>query len=525
MNKLKFIFTLSIDQSTKIMIVLIQLVYSLVYNSTGKLIRFCRNYILSSIFFFSLFFGFQLFAKSKIVFQADTSKKCHYQSLLSKPNVFTGVLDSLKKIDKLNRKNRSLKEVKLAYESILEQQKGFINSRMFLFDTLIYPFANSILENIKAANSKYDLFNHVVISRSRIPNAYCYGNGVIVINLGILSFLKNEDQLAALIGHEYAHHVMQHMEKGIEYKKAHYQDKETKKKLRKINRTEIAQNANYEQFELENAMVYRAQNRALERQADSLGFELLKKTDYSKKAALDLLRLLDSCDLEKYNYKLDYSQIFSNGEYEFNSKLLLDKAGMELEEKQDQSIIDALKTHPDCKERIENINNLFNSNEEKPSPSERDISSIGKISDYEMLFSDIENKRFALCIKNALLFQKEEKDKILEVLIANCLAELYFAQKNHLLWNYIPHPSDDYIYNYHQLLVIIENIRLSELKKLTLAYIEKVNSDIGQNTMDCGGYVEYLKLQQKSIIENSHPSEEQKEIIKLDYPNNSFLVN
>lgn len=489
------------------------------YNSIKFRIPFLSVAFLISVFFINLY------AFGELVYPVDTNKYCKGYRLSSESKSFTPVLDSLEILHKEWRKKLSNKDIKDAYKSVYEQQQGFINSSLFLFDRQLYPKVNKILQRIKKANPQYQTFNHVLISRSRVPNAYCYGNGIIVINLGMMSLLKNEAQLAALLGHEFAHHALKHMEKGILYKKAHQNDKEVKKKRRKINRSEYEQNARYEQYRLENAMVYRAQNRFFESQADSLSIELLKNTTYDASESLSLLNILNICDQEKYNVKLDYVEIFSNGEYVLDNKRLLNKEGMELEEIVDPEIINALKTHPDCKERIKNIVPLINGDTNKEPHFEVEFELIGKQSDYEMLYHDIESKRFALCIKNALLLNHAEYDPLLNIIVANCLAEIYFAQKDHLLWNYLPMPDEDFQWNYHQLLVIIENIRLSELKQLANAFIEKVMNDKDSNALNCDGYLDYLKLQKKCISENRMPTVEEKTSLQRQHPTNSFLIN
>ena len=50
----------------------------------------------------------------------------------------------------------------------------------------------------------------VVLIEDSIPNARCYPNGNIMVFTGILPFTKNEDGLAALLGHEISHALARH---------------------------------------------------------------------------------------------------------------------------------------------------------------------------------------------------------------------------------------------------------------------------------------------------------------------------
>jgi len=481
----------------------------------------------TQILLFFLFILSNVHAASHFNFdcvQNDSLKTNFYHRLASNPASFKQALDSLEQIhDKLYNQHH-VKEVREAYKEVLELQQDFLDYESMLFDTLFYPMVNRVLDELKAANSETQLYNHVLISKSRIPNAYCFGNGIIVINLGMISLLQNEDQLAALLAHEFAHHQLKHMEEGILHKKEYDSNKETKKKLRKISRSEYEQMARLEQFQLESAMNQRTMQRSLETQADSMAAFLLSNSNYELSSIIELLEILDRCDGGKYQIKLNYSELFSQADYVFEKNLLLNSQGMELKEIEDTALINALKTHPDCKQRIDFVQSDFAIKSRDTVQIEQNFIQLGLISDYELLFQDIENRRYALCILHSLQLKNAVRNEpFLDVFIANCLAEIYFAQKDHMLWNYLPLPREEFPINYHQLLVIIENIRLSELKKLSLAYISQVIQSTKEQLNDDQGYLTYLELQQKCIKENRLPQKEELDQFKEQYPLNSFI--
>lgn len=77
----------------------------------------------------------------------------------------------------------------------------------------IYELTNKILPTSLLQNSPYNV--NIVIQQSPELNAYCYPNGTIVINTGLLANLHSEDELVAILSHEIAHFVLDHSVKNV----------------------------------------------------------------------------------------------------------------------------------------------------------------------------------------------------------------------------------------------------------------------------------------------------------------------
>lgn len=77
----------------------------------------------------------------------------------------------------------------------------------------IYELTNKILPTSLLHNSPYNV--NIVIQQSPEMNAYCYPNGTIVVNTGLLANLHSEDELVAVLSHEIAHFVLDHSVKNV----------------------------------------------------------------------------------------------------------------------------------------------------------------------------------------------------------------------------------------------------------------------------------------------------------------------
>lgn len=75
-------------------------------------------------------------------------------------------------------------------------------------ESYIYSLVNKIVPNVLLDNRQYSV-NIFIVKDSSI-NAYCYPNGTIVINTGLLAALHSEAELVAILSHEVAHYVLDH---------------------------------------------------------------------------------------------------------------------------------------------------------------------------------------------------------------------------------------------------------------------------------------------------------------------------
>ncbi len=82
-------------------------------------------------------------------------------------------------------------------------------------DPELSEYVNQVGQRVAAA-SGVDLPYEFVVLNNSVPNAWALPGGKIAINRGLLSELRNEAELAAVLGHEVAHAAARHGAKRIE---------------------------------------------------------------------------------------------------------------------------------------------------------------------------------------------------------------------------------------------------------------------------------------------------------------------
>ena len=84
----------------------------------------------------------------------------------------------------------------------------------------LYPvfFEN---QNLKDPTSNFD-WEYILIDNKKVKNAWCMPGGKIAVYTGILDVTKNNNGLAAVMGHEIAHAVAKH---SVERMSANYGSK------------------------------------------------------------------------------------------------------------------------------------------------------------------------------------------------------------------------------------------------------------------------------------------------------------
>ena len=85
-----------------------------------------------------------------------------------------------------------------------------------IYDSILLDKCNSILKRIALANPTYRFDTiKLYINRSLSANAACYGEGTVFINLGLFLWIDNDDELALVLGHEFAHQLLNHSESAM----------------------------------------------------------------------------------------------------------------------------------------------------------------------------------------------------------------------------------------------------------------------------------------------------------------------
>ncbi len=130
---------------------------------------------------------------------------------LWRAHIATNVFPYIKKGDDQAELRHEMELDALQFIQVLKENGLTLDDPMM--KNYIYELANKILPPSLLQNSPYNV--NILIQQSPELNAYCYPNGTIVVNTGLLANLHSEDELVAVLTHEIAHFVLDHSVKNV----------------------------------------------------------------------------------------------------------------------------------------------------------------------------------------------------------------------------------------------------------------------------------------------------------------------
>ena len=85
-----------------------------------------------------------------------------------------------------------------------------MKNKDFIFKSEFETSIQSMILRLKKNNPTIPQDLKILIAKDNTPNAYCLADGTFVINMGLYSWLNNEEQIAAVIAHELGHKIEEH---------------------------------------------------------------------------------------------------------------------------------------------------------------------------------------------------------------------------------------------------------------------------------------------------------------------------
>ena len=167
-------------------------------------------------------------------------------------------------------------------------------------------YVGNVLGKLKSSWPVAPVAATVYITPQKDFEAYTLENGAIFVSLGTLQLLENEDELAALLAHEYAHMLLNHHAKdtfeiltryGLRYGNIYLQaTADSSKALEK--RMSTLQIANW----VTDKALFPNWNKGQENDADILAVDLVIKSGYNADAMISMLKKVEMTTLEKKEF-------------------------------------------------------------------------------------------------------------------------------------------------------------------------------------------------------------------------------
>lgn len=432
-----------------------------------------KNY---PLFFTFLLLSLTLFSQTYQVL--DTTD---FQQRTDLVKNFENNFKTFKKQLRKKHKGKIRKQVEKSYENI---HKGFvkdIRKKKLIFNPEFTSYINDLSSEIIKSNPELASKNiKVYISRHISPNALSLGNGVIIVNMGLFKYLENEAQLASVISHEMAHQQLNHTENSILYKAKLNTSKKSIRQTKEIKRQRC--NQQDKAFEILKKLLYTnsKNHRKHEVEADSLGYELYKKTKYPKQEFLNTLKVMAELDslpvisLKKGTYKA----VFNTPNQPFKEEWLKqeDFSSYNYNHYKEKINKDSVKSHPEMVERIAKLKTLFPETLVKTNNSFdnnlfKKLQNISRKEDVPNLYY---LKNYGLSVYLALYrLQRNPNNEYYKNWIGKNFSALHDAKKRYQFNRYIDrlNPKDQ-DKSYQQFLAFMWNLRLEEFKNIAEFYSE-----------------------------------------------------
>ena len=239
--------------------------------------------------------------------------------------------NQLKDLDKKARRDEVVFYHQNAYYSYQRLNSGFI-----YFGDTITNYCNEVLskllENDTILKNKISVYTVV----SPDVNVFMSYDGYMFINLGFLTQIENEAQLAYVMAHEVAHYIKRHSLNGYMHKE------KVKREIKPFSPQEFNE---YYKKVLVNSKNY-------EFEADTLGLSIFLKSDYQLSEVTRVMDILLYSYLPFDEVEMDYG-FFEIGDLKLPNYMKLIKFG-EISAAED--IDDSQNTHPNIARRKKELN-------------------------------------------------------------------------------------------------------------------------------------------------------------------------
>lgn len=351
-----------------------------------------------------------------------------------------------------------------------------------LYDTVLYPYMQSVFNRVIAAHPE---FKHcrLILTRSPVENAFAFGDGTLLFNVGLLSKLNNESQVAFVICHELSHGWFNHVQAGLKKRLDSYFDKDFQKQIR------IAKNEKYDiNKKIKTLLVSFTMNqlynmRVCEKQADSLGYFLLLKTNYDASQGVSTLALLNKIEDPYYPDFINFGKYFncSLSNYEFKHEVpVKGSIFMVKKEKDPMEEGDSLSSHPDCPKRIVFLQDLMKSSPAdfiKPADNIL-FDNIRLKARYEVVQSWYDYEYYDYALYNTLqMLEQNYSNNYLNAMVVLCLYQLKVFMQAHDYAEVVSNISDKNPKNFNDLLYTLNSIGLTDIDQFSRCFSLNLNVD------------------------------------------------
>ena len=363
-------------------------------------------------------------------------------------------------------------------------------------DDYLNSIANEIIKNNPLLKP---LGCHFHFSKVYWPNATSHGEGTIIFNLGLFAKLNTESELAFVLCHELSHLYFDHSNKSIKQYVNTVNSDDFLQELKDIKKSKYEKNKQLDKLEKGIVFKSRRHGRIFESDADSMALVFMQNTRFNLNGALTCLGILDEIDKDTYDTEKGLPALFNSAEYPFRSSWTREEEtlfGTMAVKKLSSKEEDSLKTHPDCKVRIEKLKPILARTVKTPGTDfvigEERFRSLKQQFRFDIVEFCFNSKRLSRCLYNSMeLLKTYPGNPYLVTMIGKCFNSFYDNQVAHTLNQVVDLPSPYLEKNYNTLLRFLQNIRIIEISSIGFNFLKKYQAD-------CSANADFIKIFDKS---------------------------
>lgn len=349
---------------------------------------------------------------------------------------------------------------------------------------------NRLLEDNLELRDKIEVFTYL----SGSDNAFSTNNGIVMINIGLISKVSSEGELAFILSHEIAHVIAEH---------SFNKDIESYKIKKRID--EYSKILKDERIDFQYA--YSKEN---EFEADSLGLDIFQGAGYPQTIAIETLKILANSNLPFSN--VPFEKHYFNDEYfKIPEAYFLEKVDSPVPIKDEY---DDYRSHPNLLSRINKINSSINQtlveddfDGNKYIKTKEEFEDIRKIARFELIELKLLSQEYGEVIYDAYVLLKEHPDsEFLKAAIAKAfygLAKYKIREKFYL----VARPYTSVQEESQQIHYLLRELTTRQLAVLSLKVIIETSELYPENNL--------LKSMRKDLIKEM--------VTKLDFKEDIFI--
>jgi len=395
----------------------------------------------------------------------------------------TELIKTLEKQHKATRNSiESSKKVRInnLYKKRTEALIRVVKNEGFIKDDTLNQVLYSVLENINRENNINNSIKTILLSRSPDVNAYCVGEGTVILNVGLLARIENESQLGFVLSHEMAHYELEHSKnRTLKYFESN-QTKTAQSSFKSLLEGDINPEEATELRDWVNN--WGRYSRSSEIEADSLGYLLFTATNYHSDAPFEILNMLDSAlyPTRPLGDRLFQDLDFKN--YPFKKKWLQRRLG--IYSLKPSSLVfndDSLLTHPDMHNRVAKLTNYHSESAGSENIQSLDLMDLAiKMAQFETVESAFFSRRYDIGLHEALQLKSiYPANRYLTSVIGKILINLY--EHFDFFGIYVPKFTGEYSEELRMVNNFLHNLTKQELGEVVFHFL---NNKQNFNMMD-----------------------------------------